>query len=68
VKNVARMIREHKFVIDRVLAPLAPCLEATREKYFVTNIHGWVKFNLVGSEIRFADKNVGLVPPHSPGE
>jgi hypothetical protein len=34
VKNVARMIGEHKFVVDRVLASLAPCLEATEEKYF----------------------------------
>jgi hypothetical protein len=34
VKNVARMIGEHKFVVDRVLAALAPCLETTEEKYF----------------------------------
>ena len=33
MKNVAIMIREHKFVVDVVLASLAPRLEATKEKY-----------------------------------
>jgi hypothetical protein len=34
VKNVTVMIGEHEFIIDVVLASLAPCLEATKEKYY----------------------------------
>ncbi len=33
MKYVTLMIGEDKFVVDRVLASLAPCLEATEEKY-----------------------------------
>ena len=33
VKNITFMIGEDKLVVDRVLASLDPCLEATEEKY-----------------------------------
>jgi hypothetical protein len=33
VKNVAIMVGEHKFVVDRVFASLAPWLEASEAKY-----------------------------------
>ena len=33
VKNITLMIGEHKLVVDAVLAPLDPYLEATEEKY-----------------------------------
>jgi hypothetical protein len=33
VKNVARMIGEHKFIVDVVLASLARCQWANEEKY-----------------------------------
>ena len=73
VKNIALMIGEHKFVIDPVLASLAPCLGNQRQAPLSlndTNIHGRVKLNLVGSETRLADKK-GLdyeyMPPHFPG-
>jgi hypothetical protein len=32
VKNITLVIGEHKGIIDGVLAPLASCLEATKEK------------------------------------
>ena len=32
VKNITRMIGEHKFVIDEVLASLAPCQWANEER------------------------------------
>jgi hypothetical protein len=32
VKNITLVIGEHKGIIDAVLAPLASCLEATKEK------------------------------------
>jgi hypothetical protein len=31
VKNVTLIVGEHKFVVNTVLASLAPCLEATEE-------------------------------------
>ena len=34
VKNVTLMVGEHKFVVDVVLASLAPCSEITEEKYY----------------------------------
>ena len=54
------MIGENEFVIDRVLASLTLLLDTTEENAIFTNIHGRVKFNLVGSEIRTAGKNDGL--------
>jgi hypothetical protein len=33
VKNVTRMIGEHKFIVDGVLASLARCQWAIEEKY-----------------------------------
>ena len=33
VKNVTRMIGEHKFVVDGVLASLTPYSEANEEQY-----------------------------------
>ncbi len=57
------MIGEHKFVVDLVLASLAPCSETTEESTIVTNIHGRAKCYLFGSEqgseIRLADKKTG---------
>ena len=61
VKNIALMIGEHKFVVDPVLASLVPCLGNLREAPLSlngTNFHGRVKLNLVGSEIRLADKKM----------
>jgi len=36
VKNITPVIGEHEFVVDRVFASLAPCLEVTdsEEKYY----------------------------------
>ncbi len=69
VKHVARMIGEYEFVIDRVLASLALCSEATKRSTIVTNIHGRVKCNLVGSETRLSEtKRLGHVPPHLLGK
>jgi hypothetical protein len=34
VKNVTRMIGEHKFIIDGMLASLKACLGANEEKYY----------------------------------
>ena len=33
VKNVTRMIGEHKFIVDGMLASLAPCQWANEEEY-----------------------------------
>jgi hypothetical protein len=41
VKNVTRMIGEHKFVIDAVFASLAPCLGTTEEKCN-HHLHPWM--------------------------
>ena len=50
------MIGEHEFVVDLVLASLVPRLEATEESIIVTNIHGRVKLNLIGNELRRKQK------------
>ena len=34
VKDITRVIGEHKLIIDPVLASLTPCLEATEEKFY----------------------------------
>jgi hypothetical protein len=34
VKNVARMIEEHEFIVDTVLSPLEPCSEAAEVKHY----------------------------------
>ena len=52
VKNVTRIIGEHKFIVDGVLASLAQCQWANKESRILTNIHRRFKFELVGSEIR----------------
>ena len=56
VKDVTRMIGEHKFIVDGVLASLRSRLGANEKEYSITHIHWRVKFDLVGSEIRFVYK------------
>ena len=34
MKNVTRMIGEHNFIVDVVLASLTPCSGANEEKYY----------------------------------
>jgi hypothetical protein len=34
VKDVTLMIGEHEFIVDTMLASLAPCLAATAEMYY----------------------------------
>ena len=36
VKNIMIVIGEYKFVVNVVLAWLAPCLEVTEEKYYLS--------------------------------
>ena len=57
VKDVALMVGKHEFVVDAVFASLDLCFKGKpKERYHtVTNIHGRIKFNLVGNEIRLAD-------------
>ena len=39
VKDVTRMIGEHKFIVDGVLASLRSRLGANEEEYSITHIH-----------------------------
>ena len=39
VKNIALVIGKYNFVVDAVLASLASCLVANRQKHAVTDIH-----------------------------
>ena len=66
MKNVTLMIGKHKLVVDLVFASLAQCSDAIEGKTIVTNIHGRVKYNLAGSEIRLADKKLGPRTTFSP--
>ena len=73
VKDITRMIGEHKFVVDLVLAPLAPWLtkgNRTEASLLLTFTDGSSLTWSVGSEIRHADKYFGprtssLFPPFS---
>jgi hypothetical protein len=50
VKNVTRVIGEHKLIVDCVLASLiVPCLGQRKKTNIITNVNGRVKFNLVRS-------------------
>jgi hypothetical protein len=71
VKNVTQMIGEHKFVVDVVLASLAPCLEATEREVLLslTSIDG---SSLTWSAVRSDSQTKGwttyLSYPHFPGK
>jgi hypothetical protein len=67
VKNIARMIGEHKFIVDVVLASLSRVnVQMKRSTTSITNIHRRFKFELVGGEIRLADKSLDYSPPPLP--
>ena len=60
------MIGEHKFIVDGVFASLAPYSGKRRALVLkITNLHCWVKSDLVGSEIRLPSKSLDQrdVPP-----
>jgi hypothetical protein len=60
VKNVTRMIGEHKFIVDDMLASLAPCQWANEKKYeSLTPIDG---SSLTWSAVR-SDSHTKFGPP-----
>jgi hypothetical protein len=49
MENITVMIGENKLILNAVLATLGDVSVVTDKWCYITNLHGWIELNLMGS-------------------